>query len=139
MDILTIFNKKYEKGNIVYLVCSKRGTNSDKWRGKAKYYKKTGEIIIYNKCTNDPIIHNTIDINKFEQLYHDDNFNNIYMKLRLLQRYYTICLFKDNKAQNFIDIVSQFKNKFTNIKFILNEETVRKMEMILCLEQEIIL
>ena len=50
MDILTIFN------NTVYLVCSKRGTNSDKCRGKAKYYKYTGEMIIYNKCTNDPII-----------------------------------------------------------------------------------
>ena len=72
-------------------------------------------------------------------MYHDDNYNNIDMKLRLFQRYYTLCLFKDNKDQNFIDVVSQFKNKFTNIKFILNEETVRKMEMILCLEQEIIL
>ena len=72
-------------------------------------------------------------------MYHDDNFNNIDMKLRLFQGYYTLCLFKDNEAQNFIDVVSQFKNKFTNIKFILNEETVRKMEMILCLEQEIIL
>ena len=50
------------------------------------------------------------------------------MKLRLFQGYYTLCLFKDNEAQNFIDVVSQFKNKFTNIKFILNEETVRNIK-----------
>ena len=37
---------------------------------------------IYNKCINDKIIHKTIDTNKFGQMYHYDNFNNIDMKLR---------------------------------------------------------
>ena len=68
MDIITIFTKKYEKCNIIYLVFSKRGINKDKCKGKAKYYKNTGEMIIYNKCTNNQIVHNTIDISKFEQI-----------------------------------------------------------------------
>ena len=40
----------------------------NKCKGKAKYYKNTGEMIIYNKCTNNQIVHNTIDISKFEQI-----------------------------------------------------------------------
>jgi len=43
MDILTIFNKKYEKCNTVYLVCSKRGTNSYKCRGKLNIKKIQGK------------------------------------------------------------------------------------------------
>ena len=44
MEFITEFNKKYEKRNIVYLACSKRGTNRDICRGKAKYNKKSGLV-----------------------------------------------------------------------------------------------
>ena len=45
---------------------------------KTKYYKATGEIIIYDKCIDDPKIHNSIDLNEFQKLY-DYLFNNIDM------------------------------------------------------------
>ena len=35
---------------------------------------------------------------------------------------------KTTKPKNHIDIVKQFKNQIINIKFILNEETVRKIK-----------
>ena len=47
MEFITEFNKKYEKSNIVYLACSKRGTNSDICRDKVKYNKKSGLVQIY--------------------------------------------------------------------------------------------
>ena len=40
MDFVTIFTKKYNRGNNVYLACYKRDPNNDKGKGKAKYEKK---------------------------------------------------------------------------------------------------
>lgn len=41
-DFITTFTKRFQKGNLIYLTCSKRGSNSNKCLGKAK-----GKIIIY--------------------------------------------------------------------------------------------
>ena len=41
MDFITSFTKKYERGNNIYLSCSKRGPQSDKCPGKAKYEKNS--------------------------------------------------------------------------------------------------
>ena len=49
-DYITNFTKKSESGNIIYLVCTKRGYNSKDCNGKAKYNKKIGIVTIYAKC-----------------------------------------------------------------------------------------
>ena len=50
------------------------------------------------------------------------------MNLWIHQKYYIKCLYMDNKVQNFIDCKDKFNIRFSNIKFILTEECVRKIK-----------
>ena len=128
MDFVTIFTKKYERGNNVYLACSKRGPNNDKCKGKAKHEKNKNIIKIYESCVNNPVLHNQTNFSTFKQMYEQNNFNNISMNLKLYLRYFVQCLFIDNKANTYIDCNDQFKSKFNNIKFLLTEENTRKIK-----------
>ena len=65
MDFITNFTKKIERGNIIYLVCTKRGNKNEKCKGKAKFDRKTGKVVIYNKCVNDKNLHTTINYEEF--------------------------------------------------------------------------
>ena len=100
MDFITSFTKKYERGNNIYLSCSKRGPQSDKCPGKAKYEKNSWLIQIYESCVNDIELHNQINFDIFKKMYEQNNFKNLQMNLKLYQRFYIKCLFLDNKASN---------------------------------------
>ena len=52
-EFITQYTKKSEYGNIIYLACSKRGVNGKDCNGKAKFDRKTGIVIIYEKCKNE--------------------------------------------------------------------------------------
>ena len=54
-------------GNIVYLVCSKWGNNSNKRQDKAKFVPKSGEIKIYNQCINVKNLNEKIDFEDFKE------------------------------------------------------------------------
>lgn len=127
MDFIMDFSKKSETGNIVYLTCSKRGHNSQNWKGKAKYYKNTGKVKIYEQCKNDPNLHRSIDFDSFYENYKKNNLEHLDVKLRLYQKYYIKCLFLDNKIHNYTDAIEQLSFRFKE-KFILYEDYIRKIK-----------
>ena len=49
MEFITNFTKKIERGNIIYLICTKHGNKNEKLKGKTKFDGKTGKVIIYFK------------------------------------------------------------------------------------------
>ena len=128
MEFITEFNKKYEKGNIVYLACSKRGTNSDTCKGKAKYNKKSGLVQIYEYCTNNINLHYNLNFDEFKEMYNKNNYDNLDMSLKIFQKYYVKCLLIDNKANTFLECADKFKTRFNDIKFILNKENISKIK-----------
>ena len=87
-EFITIYKKKSESKNIVYLVCSKRGYNNEKCKGKAKLNRKDGKLIMYEKCNNEDGSHDNIDFEKFFQMNKNNNYNNINMNLRIYQKFY---------------------------------------------------
>ena len=128
MDFVATFTKKYERGNNIYLTCSKRGSNSDKCPGKAKYEKNNNIIKIYESCVNNPEMHNQINFGLFKEMFEQNNFTNVSMNLKLYQRYFVQYLFIEKKANTYIDYIDQFKSKFKDCKFQLTEENVRKIK-----------
>lgn len=50
------------------------------------------------------------------------------MDIKLYQKFYVKCLFIDNKCNNYTEVITNFKEKFKNIKFILTEEIVKKIK-----------
>ena len=115
MDFITKFQKKNQSGNLVYLVCSKRGKNSQNCKGKAKYYIKTGVLQIYEKCKNDRDLHTTLTFETFYDLYQTNIFENINMYLRLNQKYYVKCLLKNNDVITYIRAKENFNIRFNNL------------------------
>ena len=128
MDFVTTFTKKYERGNNIYLTCSKRGPNSDKCPCKAKYEKNNNIIKIYESCVNNPEMHNQLNFGLFKEMFEQNNFTKVSMNLKLYQRYFVQCLFLEKKANTYIDCIDQFKSKFKDCKFQLTEENVRKIK-----------
>ena len=59
-EYITYFTIKFETNNNVFLVCTKRGSKSDKCPGKSKYVKETGMLNIYEKCINNDFISHNI-------------------------------------------------------------------------------
>ena len=53
------------------------------------------------------------------------------MNLKIYQKFYTKCLFIDNKIQNYIEAYDNFKKICPNIKFILNEYETTKIKSII--------
>lgn len=49
------------------------------------------------------------------------------MNIWLYQKYYIKFLFIDNKVNNFVYSVGKFNIRFNNIKFILTEDYIRKI------------
>ena len=48
-DYITIYSKKNENNNTIYLECNKREKAKNKCPGRAKYDKKSSMIYIYAK------------------------------------------------------------------------------------------
>ena len=95
----TIFTKKNECGNTIYLVYSKRGYTSNICSGKAKFNKEKGILIIYEKCINNKNNHSSIDINK------KNDYKNIDMNIKNYQKYFLKCLYEENIVNTYIDCV----------------------------------
>ena len=55
------------------MVCNKRGINNNKCQGKAPYFIESGKVEIYEKCINNNKLHNPITLEKFKELYINDN------------------------------------------------------------------
>ena len=64
-EYITTFTKKSESGNLVYLVCSKRGTNGNACPGKAKFDRKKGIFMIYKKFNDENNIHKRLNFYDF--------------------------------------------------------------------------
>ena len=110
-DFTTIFTKKYEQGNIIYLVCNKRGYNSKKFQGKLKYNKETGKVFIYSKCINNNN-HLLLNYDKFREFYNKDLYNNIDMNILFYKKLFIKCLLKDNIADDYTEFLIKFKKNF---------------------------
>ena len=82
-EFITIYKKKSESKNLVYLVCSKRGYNNDKCKGKAKFNRKDGTVTIYEKCINEEGNHDNIDFEAFYKNYQINSYKNINMNLKI--------------------------------------------------------
>ena len=67
-EFITNYTKKSEYGNLIYLVCTKRGVNGKDCKGKAKFDRKTGKIAIYERINNDKNNHNKIKFEDFVNL-----------------------------------------------------------------------
>lgn len=117
------FYKKNETGKIVYLVCNKRGKTSKLCTGKERFFKDSSKIENYENCIDNKLLHDTINYEDFYQIYISNEFSNIDMKLWINQKY-----FADNKVQNYVDWIEKFNIRFNNIKFILNEDCIRKIK-----------
>ena len=128
MEFITEFNKEYEKSNIVYLECSKWGTNSDIYRGKAKYNKKSILVQINEKYSNNIYWLYYLKFDKSKEMYNTNNYANLDMSLLSFQKYYVKCLLLDNIANTFLECDVQFKRIFKNIKYILTDENISKIK-----------
>ena len=124
----TTYTKKNEYGNLIYLVCSKRGYSSNICPGKAKYNKETGKLIIYEKCINNKNNHNLLDINLFRNHFKNNEYKNIDMNNKIFQKYYIQCLFEQKNIYSYIDCIQKFKTQFPNNTFILTEENIKKIK-----------
>ena len=85
--ILLLNLQKKESGNIVYLVCTKRGNKSNKYPGKAKHKKKEGKLIIYSKSINNNN-HNGLTFDEFNELYDTDQKQKLNLNVKLYQKYF---------------------------------------------------
>ena len=74
------FHKKIERGNIIYLVCTKHGYKNEKCKGKTKFDRKTGKVFIYIKCINYKNLHTTITYEEFKNYYINLNYYTIILK-----------------------------------------------------------
>lgn len=127
-EFLTTFNRKSESGNLVYLVCSKRGYDGKACKGKAKFDRNKGIVYIYDKCDNNKNNHNIIDYEYFREMYNQDNYKNIDFNLYIYQKLYIKCLFEDNLINNYSEAINKFNGKFKNIKFKLSEYIVQNIK-----------
>ena len=127
-EFITIYKKKSESKNLVYLVCSKRGYNNDKCKGKAKFSRNNGKVIIYEKCNNEDGSHHNINFDYFYELYQSNSYKNINMNLKLYQKFYTRCLYLDNKIKNYTEAIEIFQKKFPKIDYILTEMDCLKIK-----------
>ena len=112
-------SKKNETNNVIYLVCTIRRRKENNCPDKAKFIKNTGEIQIYEKCNNNENIHKYIDFEIFKKFYANNNYDKIDLKIKLYQKFFTQCLFLDNKAHNYTEIKNIFQDKFKNIEYLL--------------------
>ena len=128
MEFIIEFSKKYEKSNIVYLACSKRGTNSDICRDKVKYNKKSGLVQIYEKCTNNIDLHYYLKFDIFKEINNTNNYAELDLTLRIFQKYYVRCLLIDNIVNIFLECADKFKIRFKYIKFLLMDENISKIK-----------
>ena len=120
--------KKSESKNLVYLVCSKRGYNNDKCKGKAKFSRNNGKVIIYENCNNEDGSHDNTNFDYFYELYQSNSYKNINMNLKLYQKFYARCLYLDNKIKNYSEAIEIFQKKFPNIDYLLTEMDCLKIK-----------
>lgn len=128
MKILYLYLQRNMKKKNLYLVCNKRGSLNGKCQGKAKYIKKSGLLIIYEKCINTKNNHSSITYENFKEMYYNNNFSNINFNLSLMQKYFIQCLIENNKVINFIDSKYQFNKRFPNKEYLISEETFKKLK-----------
>jgi hypothetical protein len=81
LKILTKFYRKIERKNIIYFECSKRRFGCN---GKCQYDKTKEKFIMINNC-NNKIEHDSIDFNKFNEDYKDNNLKRYNMEFKKYQ------------------------------------------------------
>ena len=95
--------------------------NGKDCHGKAKFGRKTGKVIIYERCNNEKYKHNKIIFDEFLKLYQKKELNNINMELTIYQKFFIKCLIMENKVHNYVEALESFKTRFLNIQFLISE------------------
>ena len=112
------------------MVCSKRDYTCNICSGKAKFFKDTDKLVIYEKYINYKNNHSILDINLFRNYYKRKDYKSIDMNNKIFQKYLIQCLFEENSVNAYIDCVPKFKSQFPNDTFILNEANIKKINLI---------
>lgn len=109
-------------------MCTKRGNKSNICKGKAKYDRKTGEIIIYNLCKNDKNLHVKMDYEEFKEKLKKNNIKDIDMNLYIYQKYYIRYNLIENKNFDYVTCMDLFKKQYKDIEFKITEEGFQKIK-----------
>lgn len=65
---------------------------------------------------------------KFKEIYINDNYKNINFNIEFIQKLYTKCLLLFNEASTYNEAKIKFSNKFKNIEYSKNENQFVKLK-----------